>query len=132
METKDSFWAELDEEICPCDNTGWADIDNKWEQCPIHFDGQLHPESVALLMDDPPRMEEEERKSKLHFKIGRLRLAIAETSATLKKQQEEVTKLELELVNRTPTVRYMPAVITSLLKPDTTICLEGVHDEQAT
>lgn len=131
METDNTFWAELDEEICPCNDTGWADINNNWEQCPIHFEGQLHPESVALLMDDPKRMEEEERKSKLRYKIAKARLTITELSSELRKQQEAVTKLELELVNRTPTVRYMPAVITSLLKPDTSTSIEGMDNEQA-
>lgn len=131
MEIENTFWAELDEEICPCSDTGWADINNNWEQCPVHFDGQLHPESVALLMDDPKRMEEEERKSKLRYKIAKERLAISELSAQLRKHQEEIVRLDLELVNRTPTVRYLPAVITSLLKPDTSIQLEGMNDEQA-
>lgn len=40
------YWAEEDETACPCRGNGWAlsDVDT-WHECPIHFEGQLHPDA---------------------------------------------------------------------------------------
>ena len=38
-------WAEADADRCPCHGNGWAlsDVDT-WHECPIHYNGQMHPE----------------------------------------------------------------------------------------
>jgi hypothetical protein len=99
----------MDELECPCGGGGWAEDKAGWAECPLHFEGQLHPESRILLLDDPARLEEENRKSILHFKIREKRGIILELQKSLKAQQEAILKLELELINKTPTVRAMQA-----------------------
>jgi hypothetical protein len=100
-----AFWAELEEKDCPCEGQGWADISGKTEQCPIHFQGQLHPDSFALLYDEPDRLREEERKSMLRWKIEQARQTITELQASLKEAQKSLVHLELELINKTPTIK---------------------------
>jgi hypothetical protein len=124
METDNTFWAELDESHCPCEGRGWADIEGNWTECPIHFEGQIHPESKQLLLDDLKQLQEEERKSILRWKMKKTRETIAEIQQSLKEEQAKLVKLELELINRTPTIKAMPAVVVSLLKPDTVMVIE--------
>lgn len=100
-----AFWAELDETYCPCEGTGWADVNGVMTQCFIHYQGQLHPDSLALLMDEPDRLREEERKSHLRWKIEQAKQKIIEIQAALKETQKSVVNLELELINKTPTVK---------------------------
>lgn len=110
------IWSELDEEHCPCQGTGWAQMsDESWETCFLHFKGQLHPESRMLLLDDKARLQEEERRSHLRWKIEKSHNLIAELSSRLRKEQAALVQLELELINKTPTVK-MPAI-----KPDAPI-----------
>ena len=110
------IWSELDEEHCPCQGTGWAQMsDESWETCFLHFKGQLHPESRMLLLDDKTRLQEEERRSHLRWKIEKSHNLIAELSSRLRKEQAALVQLELELINKTPTVK-MPAI-----KPDAPI-----------
>lgn len=104
-------WAELDEHRCACRGTGWAESGGgHLKQCPIHFEGQLHPETQALLLDEPDRMNEEERKSKLRYQIQETQAKIAHHQEQLKAAQNKLVMLELELINRTPTVKAMTAV----------------------
>ena len=104
----DKFWAELDEDRCPCYGSGWAQTDLAcWKECPIHNQGQLHPESRELLLDDPVALKEEERKSFLQFKINSCRETIAIANDEIKKQQKLLAQLELELINRTPTIKMV-------------------------
>lgn len=104
-------WAQLDENQCPCKGTGWAEVDNGiWKECRIHFEGQIHPDTRTLLLDEPARLAEEERKSRLRFSIEQTRARISELQIQLKEEQSRLLKLDLELVNRTSTVRAMPAV----------------------
>ena len=100
-----SFWAELDDSNCPCNGTGWGEIIDEWEECPIHFHGQLHPESRLLLLDEPIRLREEERKSQLHWSINKVKKEINDITATLKNHYLNLKQLELELTNRTPTLK---------------------------
>jgi hypothetical protein len=86
-------------------------VDNDlWKECLIHYEGQLHPETQALLLDEPKRLTEEERKSRLQFQIKETRECIADLQGSLKEQQKRLVKLELELINRTATVKEMSAV----------------------
>jgi hypothetical protein len=94
----------MDEHTCACQGLGWAEsAKDVYVECPVHYEGQLHPDTLALLLDEPDRMVEEERKSRLKYRIKDARSKI--TGA-----QEKLRKMELELINRTPTVRAMPAV----------------------
>lgn len=45
-------WATSNASDCPCHGHGWAlsDVDT-WHQCPVHFNGQRHPEDDR---DDEP------------------------------------------------------------------------------
>lgn len=105
-------WAELDEHKCACRGTGWADVStDKSVECPIHFEGQLHPQTQALLLDEPNRMVEEERKSRLRFQICESQRRVVDLQNLLKAEQEKQVKLELELINRTPTVRAIQVVV---------------------
>lgn len=122
-------WYELDEQDCPCEGRGWAVIGNDWQECPLHFEGQLHPESKELLLDDLKQLQAEERKSILRWKIKKCREQITAIQQNLRDEQTKLVGLELELINRTPTVRAMPAVITSLLKPDTVMVIDDVSEE---
>jgi len=47
------FWAEKRADRCPCRGHGWAcsDLDT-WHRCPVHYDGQRHPED-----DRPEELE---------------------------------------------------------------------------
>jgi hypothetical protein len=120
---------ELDEDTCPCRGLGWAECGRDWVECPIHFEGQLHPESKQLLLDDLRQLREEERKSILKWKIEQSRKRIAEAQHALRAEQAALVKLELELINRTPTVK-MPAVASSLLNPATVMVIhEDVHED---
>jgi len=43
---RQGYWADPDPEACLCRGRGWAlsDVDT-WHECPIHYKGQLHPDS---------------------------------------------------------------------------------------
>lgn len=104
----EKFWAELDEARCPCHGSGWAQTDvSSWKECPIHYLGQLHPESRELLLDDPALLQEEERKSFLRFKIASCKEAIALAQEEIKKQQKMLVQYELELINKTVTTKMV-------------------------
>ena len=100
-----NFWSEIDEDNCPCNGTGWGDVSESWQECPIHFHGQLHPESRLLLLDEPSRLREEERKSQLIWNIVKVKEEIKTATASLKKHYANLRKWELELTNRTPTLK---------------------------
>ena len=127
LSNMEDVFFELDEEDCPCRGIGWAEVGRDWKECPIHYEGQLHPESKQLLLDDLRQLKEEEKKSILRWKIENSKKSIAELQAALRVQQNNLVRLELELTNRTPTVR-MPEVAASLLNPGTMLVIE---DEQA-
>ena len=104
-------WAQLDESDCPCEGSGWAQIDlSEWRECPIHYLGQLHPDTCTLLLDEPNRLDEEKRRALLRYEIKRGQAAVRELQKKIKLEQDRLLKLELELVNKTPTVRVMQAV----------------------
>jgi hypothetical protein len=104
-------WVEMDENKCRCRGTGWAEVSqDRYTECPIHYEGQLHPDTQALLLDEPNRLAEEERKSRLQYHIKEARIKILDFQKQLKAEQEKLVKLELELINRTPTVKAMPAI----------------------
>jgi hypothetical protein len=104
-------WAQLDESECPCEGKGWGQVDlNEWRECPIHFVGQLHPETCSLLLDEPNRLDEEKRRALLRYEIRAGQAAVRELQKQIKVEQDRLLKLELELVNKTPTVRAMAAV----------------------
>jgi hypothetical protein len=119
----DDIIYELDEDDCPCRGFGWTEHGLSWKECPLHFEGQLHPESKQLLLDDLNQLHEEERKSMLRWKIEQVRRNIGTIQHTLRQEQAKLVKLELELINRTPTIK-MPAVATSLLNPGTVMVIE--------
>jgi hypothetical protein len=106
-------WAQLDDEACPCEGKGWAQVDlSEWKECPIHFVGQLHPETCTLLMDEPNRLVEEERRSLLRYQIREGQNQVRDLQQKIKTEQARLLKLELELINKTPTVRAMQAIST--------------------
>ncbi len=43
---RSGYWADPDPEICDCRGSGYAlsEVDT-WHECPIHYNGQIHPES---------------------------------------------------------------------------------------
>lgn len=102
---------ELEDLECSCLGNGWAQSDQgEWVECPCHFEGQLHPESRVLLLDQPDRLNEEDRKSRIKYKIAQEQQLMSELEFRLKEAKRNIALLELELINRTPTVRGMPAV----------------------
>ena len=46
------YWATANAEDCPC-HDGWAlsEVDT-WHKCPVHFAGQLHPETCESFEDE--------------------------------------------------------------------------------
>jgi hypothetical protein len=105
-------------EECACDKTGWDNLDGNWGECPLHFVGQLHPETRDLLLDEPGRLAEEDKKSRLKYKIKLCQTSIDKLQLKLRAEQERLHKMELELVNRTITVRGMPAVTFGINEKD--------------
>ena len=49
------YWATDDPVHCPCRGNGWAasDVDT-WHTCPIHYQGQAHPEDYTEEGAPPP------------------------------------------------------------------------------
>ena len=114
METTEginNFWSELDENDCPCHGSGWADVNGKDETCSLHYKGQLHPETQALLLDEPKRLADEERKSNLKWKISQCSDRITALKSQLNLEQVELNRLSLELINRTPTTKLQAVVV---------------------
>ena len=103
------FWFDLDESKCPCHGNGWAFIQEEWQECFVHFIGQMHPDSRALLLDDPASLKEEEHLSHLRWRVRLAKDKIAELQQKLVRAQQELIQAELELNNRKPTLR-LPAV----------------------
>ncbi len=99
------FWSELEEIDCPCQGSGWGNINNEWKECAIHFEGQLHPESRDLLLDDPAGLRAAERASCLAYRINKAKEEVAELQTKLRHATYNLTLLELEQVNKTPTTK---------------------------
>jgi hypothetical protein len=109
-------WSELEDEACPCKGSGWAQIEGEtWENCFIHFNGQLHPESKSLLLNEPKKLQEEERRALLRYKIQKSRERINILQSQLKTEQKMLGVHELELINKTPTVRMKAVDVTAPL-----------------
>lgn len=98
-------WGEVDENLCPCKGNGWANIKDDWDQCFVHYTGQLHPESRLLLLDEPLKLREEDRLSRLRWQIKQSEMIIQSLLAQLKIEYKHLRKAELELTNRTPTIK---------------------------
>lgn len=112
-------WVELEEHKCLCRGLGWAEAErDKYVECPIHYEGQLHPDSMALLLDEPDRMTAEERKAKLNYQIREAKSKIISLQEQLRAEQYKLVQFELELINRTPTVKSMQAVVPEEAMPD--------------
>lgn len=93
-------------DICSCDKTGWLlQLNGEWKECPTHFQGQLHPDTQTLLLDDIKNLEEEERKGHLKWLIKNQRQHIANLSQKLREAQMQLTQMELELINKTATIK---------------------------
>lgn len=122
-----SFWFEMDEIHCPCMGDGWANINDEWEECPVHHNGQLHPQSRSLLQDDPVALLESERISILNWKIGRVRGEIIDHQEKLKAAQHKLFLLELECINKTPTTKIEAINITAKCYP--TVQMPAVRPE---
>jgi hypothetical protein len=120
-ESDPSYWAELDESSCPCGGSGWASRKSEYVNCPIHYNGQLHPETQALLLDEPLKLQEEERRSRLQYRVRQSQEKIAELKAELRQEEYNLQYLQLELVKRTPTIK-MKAISPDIaleMKPKT-------------
>lgn len=105
------FWADIDDAKCPCRATGWAFVIDNHQECPIHFSGQLHPLTRDLLLDDPISLKEEERKSHLKWRIGIRQDEVIELQRRALKLQLEIRSLELELINKTPTIKMQAVIV---------------------
>lgn len=104
-------WSQTDSKSCPCGGSGWAQMNSMgWQECSIHFFGQIHPETYRLLLDEPSRLEEEKRRASLMFEIRVSRELLEKLKHETKLEQENLLKLERDLVNKTPTIRAIPAV----------------------
>jgi hypothetical protein len=113
FDTNSAFWAEMDDHHCPCGGSGWALRTVSFQECPIHYTGQLHPQSRDLLLDEPDRLREEERKSHLRWKIQQSKDKITLLQKQLKHEQTTMVALELELINRTPTTKMKAMTMPS-------------------
>lgn len=107
----EKFWAELDEEICPCKGSGWRELaDNLYQECPIHYAGQMLPPDRLEFIGDPKRLAEEERKSILKWQINNIALAIQKQENILLSLKSKYKLLQSELINKTPTLRMSSVV----------------------
>jgi hypothetical protein len=61
-------WATSNADECPCHGRGFAlsEVDT-WHKCPVHFEGQLHPEACEGFEDESDYLAAEE-ESKAAFK----------------------------------------------------------------
>lgn len=112
--------SEVDEEyqeICLCMDGGWIQTQSNWVTCEDHYNGQLHPESVVLLLDEPLKLKEEERLSQLRWKISKSQEQINRLTINLRLEYAKLRQLEIELSNKSPTVKVQ--LDESLLKKDT-------------
>jgi len=114
MKMTKSFWSELEDKSCPCKGTGWALRSPEWETCFVHYAGQLHPESKSLLLDDDKKLQAEERRSVLRWKIQKNRDRISILEVQLKAEQKALTIHELELINKTPTIKMKTIDVAAL------------------
>lgn len=103
----------LDDSKCACKGSGWV-YTNSWHHCLIHYEGNLHPESKDLIVGDIEKLYEAERLSVLRFKIKRSRDKVLELEKEINNQNFLITKYELELVNRTPTIQMRAVKIDML------------------
>lgn len=90
---------------CACQGMGWIFVDNKCQACKEHFCGQLHPNSKSLLLDDMPALREEERKSRLRWRIAQERNTLAALLIKVKGSKLKIDTLETELYTATPTTK---------------------------
>jgi len=128
MVQENYFWAELEEIDCPCQGNGWANINNKWEECPMHFMGQLYPESRELLLCDPILLADSEKKSILNWRISQARDKLLDLQVQVRHALYNIHVLELEQVNKTPTIQMQSVKI-----PDncyTTVQMKAVRLEE--
>lgn len=115
MSMSKSFWSELDDYQCPCKGSGWAQVSGEsWEDCSIHFQGQLHPESKLLLLDDSKKLQEEERRAHLRWKITKSKDRINVLQSQLNLEKKMLAQSELELINKTPTTKMKAVNVTAL------------------
>lgn len=122
------IWAELDESVCPCSGNGWGLISDEWQECPLHFCGQLHPESKDLLLDDLKQLADAEKTSILNWKINKQRNKLAELQTEVSKAQLDLHLLELELTNRTPTTKIQVIPLNKNCYP--TVKMKAVRPEE--
>ncbi len=99
------FVGELEEIDCPCQGEGWAHINGSYHECGIHYYGQLHPDSKTLLLDEPAKLAEAEKASVLKWKIDNAREEVRKLTVALKLAQHSLHLLELEQINKTPTIQ---------------------------
>lgn len=108
-------WVDMDENKCPCKGKGWAFRD-VWVECPVHFVGQLHPQSRDLLLDDPFVLKEEERKSHLKWRISIHQVELDDVNARAAKLKNQIRLLESELISKTATTRMAAVNVKDLLQ----------------
>lgn len=96
-------WFNLDIEKCPCHGSGWAELDNNvWRKCSCHYTGQLRPD---LLMDDLEVIFEDEEIETLKLRINDMEDFIDSLKGLLRRSEDKLYDLKLELINKTPTVK---------------------------
>jgi len=106
---------QLDESKCICQGEGWAMFEDSLEECPIHFDGQLHPDSKALLLDDIINLREEERKSKIIWKIKQNLKNISCLEKEITALKSENIKLYNDMLHKATTVKMKAIKIVDKL-----------------
>lgn len=99
---------------CLCKGQGWGECEvqdlDTYVACPVHYIGQLMPDEVRLLLDEPEKLADAEFRSLIKYKIEQTKSVIDLLNKQLKTEQEKLVKMEHQLVCHTPTVRQMPAV----------------------
>lgn len=101
----------LDDGQCPCLGSGWAQNKTEWQECYVHYNGQLMPEIINLLLDDQKQLLSETKKSILKFEINKCKNFIAVLQKEIDAERQRLIKFECELINHTPTIKAMPVVI---------------------
>jgi septal ring factor EnvC (AmiA/AmiB activator) len=101
----------MDAHKCNCNGGGWIDNGNDYEQCIVHYCGQLHPDSIRLLQDDPTALQLEKKRAEIKYKLMLNYEKLSELQTSMNSVKNQIAHLELQLTNSTPTLRNIKAVI---------------------
>jgi hypothetical protein len=95
-------WAKLDPKLCPCQGSGWAEVDlDVFKECPIH----LNEETLMNDREQANRLEEQIRRD-----IRVSQSLIKDLKKQIQQEEGRILDLQMELIGRIPTKNNMSAI----------------------